>query len=222
VNIPTFYDGVPRIEGEAKLNLQKVADGFDLERYKRDLRAGACYRQSTLDALRRNWFEPTFEIHNYKGGLEGTKIPPMASAQVTMRLVGQQDPDAVFAYFERHLHHYLAQLDLLNVKLDVKKVKGSRAVSVAIDNPYVLAAADACEVGFGRKPVYDGCGGTIGALPVFQERFPQAPIVLLAISRVDDGYHAPNEEFKFSQAEKGVKVISDYLQRIATLPKLQP
>jgi len=223
VTIADFYEGVLPIAGEMHENLRKVAEGFDLDRYKRDLRAGACYPQDRYEALLRNWHQPTFEIHNYKGGLEGTKIPPFATAQVTMRMVGQQDPDKVFAAVETHLRGQLAQCQLpLDVKLDVKKIKGSRAVSVAMDNPYVLAAAEACEAGFGRRPVYDGCGGTIGALPVFQEHFPQAPIVLLAISMVDDGYHAPNEEFKFSQAEKGIRVISDYLQRVAALPQVRP
>ena len=87
---------------------------------------------------------------------------------------------------------------------------------VDVDNPFIEQARLACREGFGKDPLVVACGGTIGALPPLQERFG-APIVLIAQSLLEDGYHEPNESFRFDQARGGVRTMAHYLSSIAEL-----
>jgi hypothetical protein len=50
-----------------------------------------------------------------------------------------------------------------------------------------------------------------------QRVFPNAPVVLLAQSLMSDGYHAPNEEFRLSQARNGMKTMAAYFRGVADL-----
>ena len=162
-----------------------------------------------MAALTRLWRQPTFEVHCINGGVKGTKIPPAVDAEVTLRLVGHQNPDEVIGYLRDYLKRFNPNIEVIG--------SGTPAVEVSLDNAFIKQAAQACEFGFGNKPMYVGSGGTIGSMPPLQEAFSHAPIILLAMSRASDGYHAPNEKFEWAQAAAGIKTMAKYLSSIGDL-----
>ncbi len=102
-------------------------------------------------------------------------------------------------------------------RIELQSRGGVRAALTTVDNPFMRQAAKSCAFGYGKEPLFVGGGGTIGSIPEFQRVFPEAPVVMLAMSLLSDGYHAPNERFSLSQAGNGIKVMANYLNSIANL-----
>ena len=89
VKVPGFYDDV------AKLTPQELADfrgaGFSVSRFKKVYDFKSIRTNDPLDAVKRLWARPTFEVHGLVGGYAGpgvkTIVPPRAELKVSMRLV---------------------------------------------------------------------------------------------------------------------------------------
>ena len=142
--------------------------------------------------------------------LQGTKIPYHAEADVSMRLVGKQNPRSIFA----SLRTYLQQI-YPSIKVDL--ASSTPAVNISPHNAFVQKAALACQYGYGEAPLYINSGGTIGAFVAIQQQFPTVPIVSLNMSKASDGYHAPNEKFEWEQARRGMKTMAAYVKGIGGL-----
>ncbi len=212
VTFPGIEEGIVELAGPLAESLRKNAATFDRERFLRDLRAGTTYQVGdNADVLTRLWHKPTLELHEVRRmSAKGTVIPYQAEADITLRLAGRQDPARVVEYLERHLKRTHP-----DIKLEVGGML--HPVATDIENPFMDAAAAACEVGYGRKPSYIASGGSIGAFSATQKLFPHAPTVMLAMSKASDGYHAPNEKFEWAQAKMGMKAIAHYVAGIGNL-----
>ena len=55
---------------------------------------------------------------------------------------------------------------------------------------------------FGKEPVFVREGGSIGAV-LSMEKVLKSPVFFLGLSLPEHGYHAPNENFDWPQAEGG-------------------
>jgi hypothetical protein len=49
------------------------------------------------------------------------------------------------------------------------------------------------------------------------EKVFKAPVFFLGLSLPEHGYHAPNENFDWGQAEGGMAAFADYFRRVAEL-----
>lgn len=208
VLIPGISETTSAPSGRNLIERRKTAQTYDLARYLKELGAGAVYpTENTDEALARMWHLPTFEIHNIKGP-EGMTIQGEASALISMRLFGQT-PEQARSLLEKYLKG-------INQNIQVTG-GGIPSVEISLDSPFFQRADDAYEFGFGRRPVYVGVGGAIGAFPPMQQVYPGVPIVCMSMSKVTDGYHAPNEQFEFAQAERGIRTVANYLANIGDL-----
>lgn len=215
VLIPGFYEGIRTVQGRELSALQAVSAQFNIEKFQQDAGGGELYTDSSLDLLQRLWTLPTFEIHGFVGGQSQpgpakSALPYQVSAKLTMRLVPGQNPADILAKLKAHLQQ-------IDPRIQVTGKGGVPAATTDLDNPFMAQAKAACEYGFGLPALFVGGGGTIGSIPEFQRVFPEAPIVLLAQSLLSDGYHAPNENFRLSQARNGMKTMAYYLHHIANL-----
>ena len=213
--IPEMLADIAPPTDRENFELRKVAEVFDLEGLKRDSAFASLYSENALDILDGVWRRPTFEIHGFEGaqwepGVLKSALPYHVKAKVSTRLVPGQNPKRVHEQLEKHLKK-------IDHRIGVKLLSGQSPAVASLDNPFMDQAIEACKTGFGEEPLFVGCGGTIGAIPEMQRVFPWAPVVLIAQSLMSDGYHAPNEEFRLSQACSGMKTMASYLNRIATL-----
>ncbi len=210
VKIPGFYDGVPQLGEQGEQELKRVAQVYSLAQFKEELGAVDTFPlKDDVELLQRIGYLPTFEIHDLPG-IRGTKIPPRAEATVTMRLVGNQNPQAIL----ENLRVYLQGI-YPSIRIEADSL--IPAVSTPVDNPYVQRAALACEQVFGERPLFPRSGGTIGAFIAIQQQLPGVPIVMLNMSKATDGYHAPNEKFEWKQAQQGMKAVAHYVASIGDL-----
>ena len=101
VAIPGFYDGVEDLP-------QEIADqwhelNFDAAAFLRDVGLTTPAGERDRSPLEILWSRPTCEVNGIVGGYtgEGTKtvLPAKASAKITFRLVGKQNPERIVEAF---------------------------------------------------------------------------------------------------------------------------
>lgn len=220
VVIPGFHAGIKEMEGRELEEFQRVCSEFDVAAFRK-----AAARPLTSDdpaeILRRSLHQPTFEIFGYDHIHSGSDRPKSAvpckvAVKLSVRTVAHQKPDhlreVIDVFLQAKVREYLGH-DEFTLTVEGE---GPLPFVVDVDNPFIEQARLACREGFGADPLFVACGGTIGALPPLQDRFG-APIVLIAQSLLEDGYHEPNESFRFDQARGGVRTMAHYLSSIAEL-----
>jgi acetylornithine deacetylase/succinyl-diaminopimelate desuccinylase-like protein len=147
------------------------------------------------------------------GGFTGagakTVIPSKASAKVSMRLVPDQDPAAVFGLFKA----YVESLCPRGVTMDVKLLGTGEAVVVSTDNPYVQVAAAAMADVFEKETVFIRTGGSIPIVAAFQKHL-KAPVLLMGFGLPDDSAHGPNEKFALANFHGGVASMVRFFERL--------
>lgn len=213
VLVDGFYDNTKAMGEKELIELQKVADVFDIEKFKKDSAGGSLNFDNAKDILMGIWHKSTFELHGFEGiqtnpGEIKSALPFHVIAKVSMRLIGGQNPKDIVEKVKKHVQK-------IDKNIEVIDKGGISAVATDFDHPIMAVAKNACKYGFGREALFVGCGGSIGSIPVFQEVFENAPIVLIAQSLMSDGYHAPNEQFEISQGLRGIKTMAHYLTSLA-------
>ena len=207
VKIPGFYDDVRELRDEERAEFKKLP--FNETRYRKELGAPKLFGESGYTTLERVWGRPTFEVNGLLSGFTGdgakTVIPAVAMAKVSMRLVPDQDPDAIAALFEA----YRPKVTPKTVEVKVTRMHGGKPWMTEFDNPFVQAAGRAIEKGFGKAPVFNREGGSIPVVATFQEILG-LPSVLFGVGLPDENAHAPNEKLDLGNFHGGV-IASAYL-----------
>ncbi len=210
VLIPGFYDGLQTATEKEKEVIKENAARKDMHKIHTDTKFTEFYTEDPQEAEERTAHLPTFELHGFEPSQSGTKIFGYAKAHFSIRLVAGQDAKEVVQKLEIHLKRTHSQIT-------VKMSEGSVAVKTALESPFMERAQQAYVPAFGKPAVFVASGGTIGAFPPMQKLWPGVPIVMVAQSLMSDGYHAPNENFKWEQARRGIETIATYLQSIGDL-----
>ncbi len=212
VKIPGFYaDVVPPSKKDLE-DLKKC--GFTVASFKRDHLYKKLRVEDPLEVMKRIWMMPTFEVHGIAGGYQGpgvkTIIPPKATAIVSCRLVPDMNPKKIVRLVT----------DFVRSKNPDVKVSAEHALPAyegKTTGPYADAVRGAVKFGFGKESAFVREGGSIGAV-LSMERVLKVPILFLGLSLPEHGYHAPNENFDWAQAEGGMAAFADYFRRVAALP----
>ena len=216
VKIPGFYDDViPPTKAELA---DFARSGFTVKGFMGDHLFKAIRTKDALDVMKRIWAMPTFELHGVVGGYTGpgikTVIPPRAEFKVSCRLVPKQNGAKI-------------------AKLVTKFVKSKNPdVKVTLENrldpyqgittgPLADAVRSSVKFAFGCEPVFVREGGSIGAVLTMEQVF-KAPVLFLGLSLPEHGYHAPNENYDWEQAEGGMIAFAKYFEEVAALGKIGP
>ncbi len=209
VTIPGFYRAVKPLG--RKEQAQFLKSGFQVKTFAAAHQLTKVRTRDRTEVMRRLWAEPTFEVHGMVGGYTGpgvkTSIPPRAEAKVSMRLVPDQEPAAVFAMFKKYVRR-------LNPDVKVQADGMLRPYVADLGGPYAEAVRKALRFGFGKEPAFIREGGSIGAVVSMAQRW-KAPVMFLGLSLPEHGYHAPNERFDWGQASGGIKAFVKYFDEIS-------
>ena len=97
VTIEDFYDGVKKVDEDIIEDWNKL--NFNEKEYLSKIGQKTSAGELNRSIFEKTWSRPTFEINGIFGGYtdEGTKtvIPSKASAKITCRLVGNQEPEII-------------------------------------------------------------------------------------------------------------------------------
>jgi len=211
VKIPGFYaDVVP----PSKKELTDLKNsGFTVRDFKKDHLYKTLRVEDAMEVMKRIWMMPTFEVHGIAGGYQGpgvkTIIPPKATAIVSCRLVPNMNPKKIVKLVT----------DFVKSKNKDVKVTAEHALPAyqgKTTGPYAEAIKEAIRFAFGKEPVFVREGGSIGAV-LSMEKVLKSPVFFLGLSLPEHGYHAPNENFDWSQAEGGMAAFAKYFENVAQL-----
>ena len=211
VKIPGFYaDVVP----PTKKELQDLANcGFTVAGFKRDHLFKKIRTDDSLEVMKRIWMMPTFEVHGIAGGYQGpgvkTIIPPKATAIVSCRLVPNMNPKKIVRLVKDFVK-------AKNPDVQVTAEHELPAYQGKTTGPYADAIRSSIRLAFGKEAVFVREGGSIGAV-LSMEKVLKAPVFFLGLSLPEHGYHAPNENFDWPQAQGGIAAFASYFQQIAEL-----
>ena len=212
VKIPGFYaDVVPPTRRELE---DFRRSGFSVRTYKKDFRLRSLRTEDPLEVMKRIWALPTFEVHGVAGGYAGPGlkaiVPGRAEVFASCRLVADQTPEKV-----RRL--VTAFVKKQNPDVRVHAEGGSLPYRGLTTGPLADAVREAMRFGFGRPPVFIRDGGTIGSV-VTMEKVLRCPVLFLGVSLPEHGYHAPNENFDWGQASRGIAAFARYFELVAAMP----
>lgn len=212
VTIPGFYDGVqdlpPNIKAElAALNL--TAEQF-LGQVGLKVPAGEKDRMLIEMITTR----PTAEINGIIGGYTGegakTVLPAKASAKVSFRLVGDQDPDKIVEAFHRFVRERLP----VDCTVEFGNFGNARALQLAFDSPALAKTRAALKAEWGKTAVTVGAGGSIPIVGDFKNVLGMDSI-MVGFALDDDRVHSPNEKFDLKSFHKGIRSWARILDALA-------
>ena len=211
VKIPGFYkDVVPPTKKELA-DLKKC--GFSTAAFKKDHLFKSIRVTDALEIMKRIWCLPTFEVHGIAGGYQGpgikTIVPPRATAIVSCRLVPDMDEKKIIKLMKDFIRKK-------NPDVKVEVEHGLPAYKGRTEGPHPDAIRAAVKFAFGKEPVFVREGGSIGAV-LSMERVLHAPVFFLGLSLPEHGYHAPNENYDWQQAEGGMAAFADYFRRVGEM-----
>ena len=158
------------------------------------------------------------DVNGIWGGYIGegakTVLPAKANAKISMRLVPDQDPDEITELFARHFE----SLSPSSVKVTVTPHHGGDPAMVSTQNPGYIAAANAMEESFGKKPIPTRSGGSIPIVALFQKVLG-INTILMGFGLNSDAIHSPNEHYGIFNYFKGIETIPRFHTHFAELKK---
>jgi acetylornithine deacetylase/succinyl-diaminopimelate desuccinylase-like protein len=167
----------------------------------------------------RTTLRPTVEVNGMWGGYTGqggkTVTPAEAHAKLTMRLVPGQDPAAAQAAVKAHLERHCPA----GVTLSFSFTEGgTRAYTLRADHPLRAAAAAVLRREKGAEPAVMRLGGTVPITTLFQEGLGMDSL-MFGLASPDEDAHAPNEFFRLSSLDQGLRLWPLLLTELGRLPR---
>ncbi len=202
VTLDGFYDDVPELPDDIRAQWQGL--NFDHGTYLGDVGLKSPAGEQDRTPLEQIWSRPTCDVNGVWGGYTGdgfkTVLPSQASAKLSFRLVGQQDPDKIRASFRAHLESRLPE----GFTVEYRSEKGSTASQMSIEDPAFEKARGALSDEWPRPAAYVGCGGSIPIAGFFKEML-NMDSMLIGFGRDDDQIHSPNEKYNVESFHKGTR-----------------
>ena len=212
VTIPGFYDGVKELPKDIKAELKKLKltpkeflGGVGLK-----FPAGEKNRMLIEQISTR----PTAEINGMIGGYTGegakTVLPAQATAKVSFRLVGDQNPKKIQDAFRKFVRARLPK----DAKVEFTNFGLAPAIQLPFDNPALVKARAALKAEWGKTAVTVGEGGSIPIVGDFK-RVLGMDTIMVGFALDDDRVHSPNEKYDLTTFHKGTRSWARILAALA-------
>jgi acetylornithine deacetylase/succinyl-diaminopimelate desuccinylase-like protein len=212
VTIPGFYDGVDELPPSIKTEL--AALNLTPEQFLGQVGLKAPAGENDRMLIEQIATRPTAEINGIVGGYTGegakTVIPGKASAKVSFRLVGRQDPKKIREAFRAFVTARLP----VDCTVEFANFADSPAIQLPFDNPALDKARAALAAEWGKKAVTIGAGGSIPIVGDFKSVLGMDSL-MVGFALDDDRVHSPNEKFDLTSFHKGIRSWARILNALA-------
>lgn len=202
VMIPNFYEGVPETPADVKAGWDRL--GRTGEDFLGEIGLSEPVGEKGRSVAELTWARPTAEVNGIIGGYCGegfkTVIPAQASAKVSFRLVGHQDPHAVRKNFREFVRTRMP----VDCSVEFIKHGTSGAIQLAYDSPDLSKAKRALNDEWGKPAAIIGMGGSIPIVGDFQSKLGMESL-LVGFALDDDCVHSPNEKYDLRSFHKGTR-----------------
>ena len=202
ITVPGFYDGVPELSPEIRAQWDGL--NFDHSAFLGDVGLAVPAGEAGRSALEMIWSRPTCEVNGIWGGYTGegfkTVLPAQASAKISFRLVGTQDPAMLRDNFRTYVRSLLPQ----DCDVTFRGFGCSPASVMATDHPAFDAALGALSEEWPDPAAYIGCGGSIPIAGYFKTLLDMDSM-LIGFGKDNDQIHSPNEKYDLESFHKGTR-----------------
>lgn len=202
VTLEGFYDGVEETPSQIKASWETL--GMTTEKFLGAIGLSVPSGETGRSVMELTWARPTAEVNGIWGGYTGdgfkTVIPAEASAKVSFRLVGKQNPDKIRDAFRAYVQAKLPA----DCRVEFHKHGGSPAIQLPYDSTLLNKAKNALSDEWPKPAVMIGMGGSIPIAGDFQKMLGMETL-LVGFALSDDRIHSPNEKYNLDSFHKGIR-----------------
>jgi len=202
VTLAGFYDGVEETPANIKASWETL--GRTAEAFLGEVGLSIPSGEKGRSVLEQTWARPTAEVNGIIGGYTGdgfkTVIAAKASAKVSFRLVGEQDPKAVRESFRNYVRSKIPA----DCSVEFHEHGASPAIQLSYDSPVLTKAKNALSEEWPKPAVVIGMGGSIPIVGDFQKMLGMDSL-LVGFGLTDDRIHSPNEKYDLQSFHKGIR-----------------
>ncbi len=212
VALPGFYEGVEELSEEVAQQWREL--DFDEAAFLGEVGLSVPAGEKGRSALEMIWSRPTCDVNGIVGGYtgEGTKtvLPAKASAKISFRLVGKQNPDRIVQALRAFVKARLPE----DVTAEFISHGASPAIALSARSEAVRRAGRALEAEWGKPALLIGSGGSIPVVGAFKRELGMDSL-MVGFGLDDDAVHSPNEKYERSSFHKGARSWARILAALA-------
>src|SRR5712691_3804604 len=202
ITMPGFYDGVQELPDDVKKAW--AALGLTPEQFLGQVGLAVPAGEKGRLVIEQLSSRPTCDVNGIWGGYSGegskTVIPAEASAKISFRLVGGQDPEKIRAAFRAFVRARLPA----DCKAEFISHAGAPAIALDWGMPVLGAARGALTEEWGKEAALIGSGASIPIVADFK-RLLGMDTLLIGFGLDDDRIHSPNEKYDLTSFHKGIR-----------------
>ncbi|ENN84488.1 hypothetical protein RHSP_72376 [Rhizobium freirei PRF 81] len=202
VTLPGFYEGVEETPSNIKASWETL--GMTAEKFLGEVGLSIPSGEKGRSVMELTWARPTAEVNGIWGGYTGagfkTVIAAKASAKVSFRLVGQQNPAAIRESFRAYVRSKIPG----DCSVEFHEHGGSPAIQLSYDSPALTKAKTALSNEWPKPAIVIGMGGSIPIVGDFQKMLGMESL-LIGFGLSDDRIHSPNEKYELRSYHKGIR-----------------
>jgi acetylornithine deacetylase/succinyl-diaminopimelate desuccinylase-like protein len=212
ITIPGFYEGVEELPQDVAEQWRAL--DFDEARFLGDVGLSVPAGEKDRSVLEQVWSRPTCDVNGIWGGYIGqgskTVLPAQASAKLSFRLVGKQNPERISAAFRDFVQARLPA----DCRARYVPHGASGAITLPTGSEALTRARRALHAEWGKEPVLIGSGGSIPIVGTFK-RDLKMDALMIGFGLEDDRMHSPNEKYDLSSFHKGTRSWARILAAMA-------
>jgi acetylornithine deacetylase/succinyl-diaminopimelate desuccinylase-like protein len=212
VTVPGFYDGVEELPPD--IADQWKALPFDEQAFLEDVGLSVPVGEADRTVLEKIWSRPTCDVNGIVGGYTGqgskTVLPAQASAKVSFRLVGKQNPAKIVEAFRAFVRERLPA----DCTVEFLSHGASPALQLPFTSEALTRARRALAQEWGKEPVMSGSGGSIPIVGAFKQDLKMDSL-MIGFALDDDRIHSPNEKYNLTSFHKGARSWARILSALA-------
>ncbi len=202
ITVPDFYDGVPELSNELAASWDDLK--FDHDSFLGEVGLSIPAGEQGRRPLEMIWSRPTCEVNGMTSGYTGegfkTVLPSKATAKISFRLVGTQDPLKIRENFRAMVEAMVPK----DCSVSWTSHGAGPAGQMSTDDPAFGKAKAALSDEWPNAAAYVGCGGSIPIAGHFGELLDMNAM-LIGFGKDDDAIHSPNEKYDLSSFHKGIR-----------------
>ena len=212
VTVPGFYEGVEELPRDVAEQWKALP--FDDTDFLGQVGLSVPVGESDRSVLQKIWARPTCDVNGIIGGYtaKGSKtvLPAQASAKISFRLVGKQNPAKIAESFRAFVRDRLPP----DCRVEFLSHGGSPALQLPFSSEALNRARRALQAEWGKEPVMAGSGGSIPIVGSFKQDL-KMDTLMIGFSLDDDRIHSPNEKYDLASFRKGARSWARVLNALA-------
>jgi acetylornithine deacetylase/succinyl-diaminopimelate desuccinylase-like protein len=212
ITLPKFYEGVSELPEEIATQWENLS--FDHSHFLKEVNLSEPAGEFDRSPLEMIWSRPTCDVNGISGGYEGdgfkTVLPSKASAKISFRLVGDQNPIKIIESLKAYVQENLPK----DCSIRYIEETPSKATHMSTDNAAFEKARQALSLEWPKDATFVGCGGSIPIAGHFKDIL-DTDAMLIGFGKDDDQIHSPNEKYDLSSFHRGIRSWARILDKLA-------